>query len=113
MKLGADNSSSASLPFALRERWIVTVEGERQLVNVRHRTRWYAVARRIGHEDRKYRCASRSDAVTIAGWLREGFARQAAMARDPAFQQLSAWFKQQSPERQAQLRNESTVPISG
>ena len=61
------------LPFALRDRWIVTAESERYLVNVRHRTRWYAVARRKGHDDRQYRCASRSDAVGIAEILREGF----------------------------------------
>jgi hypothetical protein len=40
--------SAVVLPFALGNRWIVTVESERQFVKVRHRTRWYAVARRKG-----------------------------------------------------------------
>lgn len=112
MKGGADNASTEALPFALKDRWIVTVESERRLVKVRHRTRWYAVARRVGHDDRRHWCASRADAVTIAEWLREGFAKEAAIKGDPAFRQFAAWFKQQSPERQAQLRNECTMPIS-
>lgn len=61
------------LPFALKDRWIVTVESERRLVKVRHRTRWYAVARRKGHEDRRHWCASQADALAIAGWQREAF----------------------------------------
>ena len=68
-----DKSAASVLPFALANRWIVTVESERNLVNVRHRTRWYAVARRKGHEERRYRCASRPDAIGIAEILREGF----------------------------------------
>jgi hypothetical protein len=69
-----NDCSAAVVPFALKDRWTVTVESEREFVNVRHRTRWYAVARRIGQEDRHYRCASRADAVWIAEQLREGFA---------------------------------------
>lgn len=72
-----NDCSAAVVPFALKDRWTVTVESEREFVKVRHRTRWYAVARRIGHEDRYYHCASRADALTIAGWLREGFERRA------------------------------------
>lgn len=71
------DESAAVLPFALKDRWIVTVESERHLVKVRHRTRWYAVARRIGHEDRRHLCASRADALVIAGWQREAFERLA------------------------------------
>ncbi|WP_156457716.1 hypothetical protein [Altererythrobacter sp. Root672] len=33
---------------------------------MRHRTRWYAVARRMGHEDPRHWCASRADALGIA-----------------------------------------------
>lgn len=73
--------SAAVLPFALRDRWIVTVECKRQLVNVRHYTRWYAVARRKGHEDRRHWCASRADANVIAEWQREAFARAAELAQ--------------------------------
>jgi hypothetical protein len=70
-------ATTTVLPFALTDRWIVTVESERHFVKVRHRTRWYAVARRVGHEDRWYHCASRDDALAIAGWLREGFEQMA------------------------------------
>lgn len=69
--------SATVLPFALKDRWIVTVESERHFVKMRHRTRWYAVARRIGHEDRRHLCASRADALVIAGWQREAFERLA------------------------------------
>lgn len=62
-----------ALPFAPKDRWIVTVESERRLVKVRHRTRWYTVARRIGHDERRHWCASREDALVIAEWQREGF----------------------------------------
>ncbi|SCW85269.1 hypothetical protein SAMN02927924_03391 [Sphingobium faniae] len=72
---------AAVLPFALKDRWIVTVESERHFVKVRHRTRWYAVARRIGHEDRRHWCASRADALVIAGWQREAFERMAELER--------------------------------
>lgn len=72
-----NDCSAAVVPFALKDRWTVTVESEREFVKVRHRTRWYAVARRIGHEDRYYHCASRADAVWMAAQLREGFAYQA------------------------------------
>ena len=61
------------LPFALKGRWIVTVESERHYVKVRHRTRWYAVARRIGHAERRHWCASRADALGIAEYMREAF----------------------------------------
>lgn len=57
------------IPFALADRWIVTVEGERAFVRVRHRTRWYAVARRKGEDQRRYLCASRADAIWIAEQL--------------------------------------------
>lgn len=65
------------LPFTLSDRWIVTVESERRLVRVRHRTRWYAVARRKGHEERRHWCASREDALIIAEWQRQAFDRLA------------------------------------
>lgn len=65
------NEAAAVLPFALKDRWIVTVESERHFVKVRHRTRWYAVARRIGHEERRHWCASRADALGIAEYMRE------------------------------------------
>ncbi|RVU06265.1 hypothetical protein EOE18_05370 [Novosphingobium umbonatum] len=71
------DESAAVLPFALKDRWIVTVESERHFVNVRHRTRWYAVGRRIGHEERRHWCASRADALSIAEYMREGFAQRA------------------------------------
>lgn len=58
MTTGNLSTENALLPFALSDRWIVTVESERRLVNVRHRTRWYAVARRKGHEDRRHWCAT-------------------------------------------------------
>jgi len=61
------------LPFALKGRWTVTVESERHFVKVRHRTRWYAVARRLGHAERRHWCASRADALGIAEHMREGF----------------------------------------
>lgn len=47
-------SDPTVLPFAVKDHWTVTVESERRLVKLRHRTRWYAVARRKGHEDRSY-----------------------------------------------------------
>ncbi|MPT49246.1 MAG: hypothetical protein E2598_12655 [Sphingobium sp.] len=68
------------LPFILADHWIVTVESERVLVKVHHRTRWYAVARRIGHQDRRHRCSSRADAIAIAEWMREGFREMDRMA---------------------------------
>jgi len=70
-----DTPSAAVLPFALRDRWIFTTESERYFVKVRHRTRWYAVARRIGHEERRHRCASRADALGILEYMREAFER--------------------------------------
>ena len=76
-----ETMAGSVLPFALRDRWIVTAESERYLVNVRHRTRWYAVARRKGHEDRWYRCASRPDAIGIAEILREGFREMEELER--------------------------------
>ena len=73
--------TAAVLPFALKDRWIVTVESERHFVKVRHLTRWYAVARRKGHEDRRHWCASRADALAIAGWQREAFESIAELER--------------------------------
>ena len=87
---------TAVLPFALRDRWIVTVESERRLVNVRHRTRWYAVARRVGHEDRRHWCASRADALKIAEWQREAFARL----------EWAEWFKAQYDQLPAYRQTE-------
>lgn len=91
------DESAAVLPFALKDRWIVTVESERHFVKVRHRTRWYAVARRIGHEERRHWCASRADALVIAGWQREAFERlawaeqcQAMLDRLPPIQRAKA-----------------------
>jgi len=91
------DESAAVLPFALKDRWIVTVESERHFVKVRHRTRWYAVARRIGHDERRHRCASRADALVIAGWQREAFERlawaeqcQAMLDRLPPIQRAKA-----------------------
>ncbi|MBA4754526.1 MAG: hypothetical protein EPO45_00475 [Sphingobium sp.] len=75
------DESEAVLPFALKDRWIVTVESERHFVKVRHRTRWYAVARRIGHEERRHWCASRSDALVIAQWQRDAFEQMAEYER--------------------------------
>ncbi|WP_226017893.1 hypothetical protein [Novosphingobium sp. FKTRR1] len=85
------------LPFVLKDRWIVTVESERHFVKVRHRTRWYAVARRIGHEDRRHWCASRADALVIAQWQRDAFERwafaeqvESMLARLPPIQRAKA-----------------------
>lgn len=69
--------SATVLPFVLTGRWIVTVESERVFVKVRHRTRWYAVARRKGQEDHRHWCASRADALGIAEYMREAFERLA------------------------------------
>lgn len=85
------------IPFALSDRWIITVESERHFVKVRHRTRWYVVARRKGHEDRRHRCASRADALVVAEWQREAFASlafaervEAMLARLPPIQRAKA-----------------------
>lgn len=87
----ADNSPSV-LPFALSDRWIVTVESERRFVKVRHRTRWYAVARRKGHEDRRHWCASRADAIGIAEIMRDGFREMAELERfAAAYYGASEW----------------------
>ena len=64
-------NSANVLPFAVKGRWIVTVESERYFVRVRHRTRWFAVARRKGFEDRRHWCATRADAIGIAVYMRE------------------------------------------
>lgn len=61
------------IPFALASRWIFTVESERVFVNVRHSTRWYAVARRKGHQERRHRCASRKGALWTAKEMRKAF----------------------------------------
>lgn len=91
------DGSTVVLPFALADRWIVAVESKRVFVKVRHRTRWYAVARRIGHEDRRHWCASRADALVIAEWQREAFERmafaeqvEAMLARLPPIQRAAA-----------------------
>ena len=84
--------SAIVLPFALKDRWIVTVESERHFVKVRHRTRWYAVARRIGHEDRRHWCASRADALGIAEIMREGFREMEELQRFSAlYYRLTEW----------------------
>ena len=90
-------ATTAVLPFALRDRWIVTVESERHFVKVRHRTRWHAVARRRGHEDRRHWCASRADALGIAEYMREAFEQiafaeqcQAMLDRLPPIQRAKA-----------------------
>ena len=90
-------STASILPFSLKNRWIVTVESERHFVKVRHRTRWYAVARRLGHEERRHWCASRADALVIAEWRREAFEHlafaeqvEAMLARLPPIQRTQA-----------------------
>ncbi len=67
------SEAATILSFAVKHRWTVTVESERHFVKVRHRTRWYAVARRKGFGDRRHCCASRADALGIAEYMREGF----------------------------------------
>lgn len=91
------------LQFALRDRWIVTVESERVLVNVRHRTRWYVIERRHGHEDRAHWLASRKDALWLAEQLRDGYVQQAQKENDPAYQWLKAWYAQQPESVKADL----------
>ena len=70
-------TTAAVLPFALKGSWIVAVESERHLVKVRHRTRWYAVARRKGHDDRRHWCASRADALGVEEYMRKAFEQMA------------------------------------
>lgn len=91
------NCSATVLPFAFKDRWIVTVESERHLVKMRHRIRWYAVARRIGHEERRHWCASRADALVIAGWQREAFEQLASA------EQFKARYGRMPVERQAEV----------
>lgn len=88
------------LPFSLARRWIVTVESEREMVKVRHRRRWYAVARRVGEEERRHLCQTRGDALQLAEWMREGFERiefaeqvQAMLNRLPPIQREKAMSK--------------------
>lgn len=69
--------SATVLPFSLADRWIVTVEPERRFVRRRHRTDWWTVCRRKGEEDRRWRSASRADALWLAEQMREHFERQA------------------------------------
>lgn len=84
--------AASVLPFALSDRWIVTVENERHFVKVRHRRRWYAVARRKGHEDRRHWCASRADAIGIAEIMRDGFREMAQLERfTAAYYGASEW----------------------
>ena len=88
--------ASIVVPFALSTRWIVTVQSERHFVKVRHRTRWYAVARRIGHEDRRHWCTSRTDACAIAEMMREGFKELEEAERIQAlYYSLPAWKRAQ------------------
>lgn len=94
---------SGVLPFALAGRWIVTVESVREFVKVRHRTRWYAVARRQGHEDRRHRCASRADALAIAEIVREGEREREARERDPRFQWFQARYQQMTEAERLEL----------
>lgn len=89
--------SATVLPFALKDCWIVTVESERHFVKVRHHTRWYAVARRIGHEERRHWCASRPDALVIAQWQREAI-EQLAWA-----EQFKATYDRLPAARQAEV----------
>jgi len=91
------DETSCVLPFTLSDRWIVTVESERRFVKVRHHTRWFAEARRKGHEDRRHWCASRADALWVAEQMREGFERmafaeevEAMLARLPPIQRAKA-----------------------
>ena len=60
------------LPFALSDRWIVTIESERQLVNVQQRIRWCVVARRKGHDEERLWFANHGDAVASAKFYRDG-----------------------------------------
>lgn len=78
---GLSGSDPTVLPFAVKDRWIVTVESERRLVKVRHRTRWYAVARRKGHDDRRHWCASHADAHGIAQYMRQAFSEMQKLER--------------------------------
>ena len=110
--------SAKVLPFVLKDRWIITVESERVFVKVRHRIRWYAVARRIGHEERRHWCASRADALTMAEWQREAFKRwafaeqiEAELNRLPPIQRARAIEKiralaaiDESPSKDCHLR---------
>lgn len=98
-----NGGSRPILPFAVRDRWIVTVESERVLVNVRHRTRWYVVERRLGHDDRIHWVASEQDAHGIAEMVREGKRQLAKFESDPAFQQFEAWYRQQPETVQRKL----------
>ncbi len=92
------------IPFALSDRAIFTVESERVLVNVRHRTRWYCVRLKRSEQPRRHLCSSRSDAIAIAAMLTDGEVKRLAAERDPAFQQFCAWYLQQSQERQEQIK---------
>ena len=92
MRTDSAAETSSVLPFALSDRWIVTVESERHFVKVRHRTRWYAVARRKGQEDRQHWCASRADAIGIAEIMRDGFREMAELERfTAAYYGASEW----------------------
>ena len=89
--------SATVLPFSLADRWIVTVEPERRFVRRRHRTDWWTVCRRKGEEDRRWRSASRADALWLAEQMREHFERiafaeqmQAMLVRLPPMQRERA-----------------------
>ena len=95
------------LPFALKDRRIVTVESERHFVKVCHRTRWYAVARRKEHEDRCHWCASRADALGIAEYMREGFREMEELQRFSAlYYRLNEWHRAQFHESLDTLRGQ-------
>lgn len=95
--------SANILPFAVRNRWIVTVESERVLVKVRHRTLWLVVARRLGNEDQVHWVASEQDAYGIAEMLREAKRQLTQLEHDPAGQRFAAWFRQQPQAVQQSL----------
>ena len=98
-------------PFALSDRWIVTVESERRLVKVRYRTRWYAVARRKGHEDRRHWCASRADALVIARWRREAFESIAKLERFQAmYSRMTPWQRARVDAELVALIERETTP---
>lgn len=94
------------LHFALRDRWIVTVESDRVLVNVRHRTRWYVMERRHGHEDRSHWCATRRDALSIANMLRYGHEKLAKVENDLSYPQWLAFYTQNRDALIVDLQNQ-------
>jgi hypothetical protein len=94
------------LPFAVLDRWIVTAESKRVLVKVRHRTHWFTVARRLGHDDQIHWVASEQDALEIAEMIREAKRQEAKFESDPDCQQFAAWFLQQPKTTQQMVLKE-------